>query len=176
MVVALLRGHALQGVLVEVHGVRALRGQRGDRALHGARVRDGLRGTRSDTQRGEGRSRAPLGRLLPSMEGVKQPERGARRARREMVNWRQTGGFVGCGLSVKFGEGTGALSANPWGAHTGSTAQHTQLGAQQGHGAEQQPSTSQGEFSNTRGTHSCSRACIPKQLQRGKQVALLSTT
>lgn len=58
----------------------------------------------------------------------------------------------------------------------GSTAQHTQHRAQQGHGAEQQPSTSQGEFSNTRGTHSCSRACMPKQLQRGKQVALLSTT
>lgn len=44
VVVALLRGHALQGILVEVHGVRALRGQRRDRALHGARVRDGLQG------------------------------------------------------------------------------------------------------------------------------------
>lgn len=45
MVVHLVGRHALQGVLVEVHGVRALRGQRGDGALHGARVRDGLRGT-----------------------------------------------------------------------------------------------------------------------------------
>lgn len=45
VVVHLVGRHALQGVLVEVHGVRALRGQRGDGALHGARVRDGLRGT-----------------------------------------------------------------------------------------------------------------------------------
>lgn len=88
VVVALLRRHPLQGILVEVHGVRALRGQRGDRALHGARVRDGLWGTGRDTEQGEGRRRAPLGCLVPSMERVKQREKRARRGRREMVNWR----------------------------------------------------------------------------------------
>lgn len=44
VVMPLLRWHALQGVLIEVHGVRPLWGQRGDGAFHGARVRDGLQG------------------------------------------------------------------------------------------------------------------------------------
>lgn len=47
---------------------------------------------------------------------------------------------MGWGLSVTCGERS--LSANPRGAREqrhGSTAEHTQHGAQQGHGAQQQP-------------------------------------
>lgn len=107
VVVALLWGHPLQGILVEVHGVRALRGQRGNRALHGAGVRDGLQGTGRDTERGQGRRRAPLGRLLPGMEGLNGEREGQGGGGENMVNWRQpewAGGLVGCGLSGKFGE------------------------------------------------------------------------
>jgi len=67
VVMPLLRRHALQGVLIEVHGVRALRGQRGDRALHGARVRDGLQGRRRDMEQCEGRHRTVISCLVPSM-------------------------------------------------------------------------------------------------------------
>lgn len=72
VVMPLLRWHALQGVLVEVHGVRALRGQRGDGALHGARVRDGLQGRWRDTEQGEDRCCTMLSRLVPSMGSVIQ--------------------------------------------------------------------------------------------------------
>lgn len=68
----MLRRHALQGVFVEVHGVRALRGQRGDGAFHGAGVRDGLQGRRRDMEKGEGRRCTVLSCLVPSMGRVIQ--------------------------------------------------------------------------------------------------------
>lgn len=72
VVMPLLRRHALQGVFVEVHGVRALRGQCGDGALHGTGVRDGLQGRWRDTERGERGRCTMLGCLVPGTGRVRQ--------------------------------------------------------------------------------------------------------
>lgn len=77
-------------------------------------------------------------------------------------------------MSVKLGERS--LSASPRGRREqrhSSAAQHTQLSRDTGTAAAKRLTRG---TSNTTGTHSCSRACIPKQLRRGKQAALLSTS
>lgn len=76
VVMPLLWWHALQGVLVEVHGVRTLRGQRGDRALHRARVGDGLQGRRRDTEQGEGRCCTVLCAWFPAWGGLYSKRKG----------------------------------------------------------------------------------------------------
>lgn len=79
-------------------------------------------------------------------------------------------------MSVKLGERS--LSASPRdGGSRGTAALHsahsTELSGDTGTAAAKRLTTG---TSNTTGTHSCSRACIPKQLRRGKQAALLSTS
>lgn len=191
VVMPLLWWHALQGVLVEVHGVRPLRGQRGDRALHGARVRDGLQGRRTDTEQGEGRCCTVLCAWFPAWGGLygkRKGQGGEGEDRLIGYNWNGQKDLWDGRLSAKFEEHMRPPFAEmgftfrrvPIHRYhglraTGSTSHHTQR-----HRANSQSAGAWGSAVAKRltkiilprlvSTRAASGHVVsPKQLQRGKQ-------
>lgn len=76
---------------------------------------------------------------------------------------------------VEFGEGMRAPSANPWGAEARAALHAHTAGAQQGHGAQQQPRLTRANL-QPQGHPQLLQGLPPEAAPKRKQVALLSNT